>query len=143
MWFLFALFSTGLRYHESFYKSSFAVTMQSPKNSDSGHRDGLHGINYMIANGRFSPYQIIFSAGHLVLSPSMTIGYIGLRYIEPSSLTNSKFFGAVTVLLLFIFLTSPFQLEYWQSSFRPISGIAILEKGRKSRRSSGLILTPF
>ncbi|NMA91492.1 MAG: EamA family transporter [Firmicutes bacterium] len=143
MWFLFALFSTlawGIA--DLFYKKS---SIRSDRYSHLkivitvGTVMGLHGIGYMIANGlSFSPYQIIW---YLPVSScyilSMTIGYIGLRYIElsiSSPVQNSS--GAVTVLLLFIFFN--------QSLGRlgilaiiiisaGVLGIAILEKRKEEQ----------
>lgn len=110
MWFLFALL-TSLAWGSAdlFYK----------KGSDSkdkyshikivimvGLVMGIHGFFYMISNDiTFSPFQIVrylpVSALYIL---SMTIGYIGLRYIElsiSSPVQNSS--GAITALLCFIF----------------------------------------
>lgn len=67
---------------------------------------GIHGLWYMLTNHiNFSPYQMIrYLPVSLCYILSMTIGYIGLRYIElsiSSPVQNSS--GAVTALLLFIF----------------------------------------
>lgn len=112
MWFIFALI-TALAWGgaDLFYK----------KGSDSSDRYshlkivimvglvmGLHAVSYMLIQGiRFDPADMLrylpVSALYIL---SMTIGYIGLRYIElsiSSPVQNSS--GAVTTILLFIFFT--------------------------------------
>ncbi|WP_410771263.1 EamA family transporter [Fontibacillus sp. BL9] len=112
MWFVFALltaFAWGGA--DLFYK----------KGSDSNDRFshikivimvglvmGIHGISYMLIQGiSFDPADMFrylpVSALYIL---SMTIGYIGLRYIElsiASPVQNSS--GAVTTILLFLFFT--------------------------------------
>lgn len=67
---------------------------------------GLHGTVYMLIKGiAFDPFDMVryFPVSALYIL-SMTIGYIGLRYIElsiASPVQNSS--GAVTAILLFIF----------------------------------------
>lgn len=67
---------------------------------------GIHGLYYMISNGiTFNPIHIIhyFPVSALYIL-SMTIGYIGLRYIElsiSSPVQNSS--GAITAILCFVF----------------------------------------
>lgn len=86
---------------------------------------GIHATLYMIVKGFvFDPIYIIkylpVSALYIL---SMTIGYIGLRYIELSiaaPVQNSA--GAVTAILLFIFF--PRQL-----SFFDIAGVIIVTFG--------------
>lgn len=112
MWFLFALL-TALAWGSAdlFYK----------KGSDSNDRFshikivifvgfvmGIHALMYMLTKGiDFDPFEMIrylpVSALYIL---SMTIGYIGLRYMElsiASPVQNSS--GAVTAVLLFIFFT--------------------------------------
>ena len=138
MWFIFALL-TSLAWGTAdlFYK----------KGSDSNDRlshikivimvgfvMGIHGFWYMITNQiAFSPIQIIryFPVSFLYIL-SMTIGYIGLRYIElsiSSPVQNSS--GAVTTILLFLF----FKQELGYLSIigiiiicTGVFGIALLEK---------------
>lgn len=112
MWFIFALI-TALAWGgaDLFYK----------KGSDSSDRFshlkivimvglvmGLHAVSYMLIRGiQFDPADMLRYlpvSGLYILS--MTIGYIGLRYIElsiSSPVQNSS--GAVTTILLFIFFT--------------------------------------
>ena len=67
---------------------------------------GIHGIAYMLINKiQFDPMNLIlyFPVSFLYIL-SMTIGYLGLRYIElsiSSPIQNSS--GAVTAILIFIF----------------------------------------
>jgi drug/metabolite transporter (DMT)-like permease len=67
---------------------------------------GIHGFWYIFSNHLdFSPVQIIrYFPVSLFYILSMTLGYIGLRYIElsiSSPVQNSS--GAITAMLLFIF----------------------------------------
>ncbi len=110
MWFIFALLTTlAWGSADLFYK----------KGSDSsdkfshikivimvGFVMGVHGLWYMLSNDlSFSPFQMIrYFPVSLCYILSMTIGYIGLRYIElsiSSPIQNSS--GAITAILLFIF----------------------------------------
>lgn len=138
MWFLFALL-TALAWGgaDLFYK----------KGSDSNDRFshikivimvglvmGIHATAYMYIQGlSFDPIDLIryFPVSALYIL-SMTIGYIGLRYIElsiASPVQNSS--GAVTAILLFIFFTHDLSIiEILGMSIITCSviGIAILEK---------------
>lgn len=86
---------------------------------------GIHAVSYMTIKGIvFDPFDMIrylpVSALYIL---SMTIGFIGLRYIELSiaaPVQNSS--GAVTAILLFIFF--PREL-----SFLDIAGVAIVTIG--------------
>ncbi|SMF92065.1 Uncharacterized membrane protein [Paenibacillus uliginis N3/975] len=148
MWFLFALltaFAWGGA--DLFYK----------KGSDSNDRFshikivimvglvmGIHATAYMLIQGiNFDPTDMIryFPVSALYIL-SMTIGYIGLRYIElsiASPVQNSS--GAITAILLFIFFTHELNiieiLGVTIVTFGVI-GIAILEKNseRESLRIS-------
>lgn len=148
MWFLFALltaFAWGGA--DLFYK----------KGSDSNDRFshikivimvglvmGIHATAYMLIQGiSFDPTDMIryFPVSALYIL-SMTIGYIGLRYIElsiASPVQNSS--GAITAILLFIFFTHELNiieiLGVTIVTFGVI-GIAILEKNleRESLRIS-------
>ncbi|MGM1046476.1 MAG: EamA family transporter [Bacillota bacterium] len=148
MWFLFALltaFAWGGA--DLFYK----------KGSDSNDRFshikivimvglvmGIHATSYMLIQGiNFDPTDMIryFPVSALYIL-SMTIGYIGLRYIElsiASPVQNSS--GAITAILLFIFFTHELNiieiLGVTIVTFGVI-GIAILEKNseRESLRIS-------
>lgn len=86
---------------------------------------GIHAMAYMLIKGiTFDPTDLIrylpVSALYIL---SMTIGYIGLRYIElsiASPVQNSS--GAVTAILLFIFFTHELGIV-------EILGIAIITLG--------------
>ncbi|MFD1705670.1 EamA family transporter [Siminovitchia sediminis] len=129
MWFIFSLL-TALSWGAAnlFYK----------KGSDSNDRYshlkivtmvglvmGIHAILYMAVKGiSFDPFDMIryFPVSFMYIL-SMTIGYIGLRYIELSiaaPVQNSS--GAVSAVLLFIFF--PREL-----SMVEISGVVIVTAG--------------
>lgn len=112
MWFLFALltaFAWGAA--DLFYKKG-----SEPEDRYShikivimvGLVMGIHGFSYMLIQGiDFQPLDMVrylpVSALYIL---SMTLGYIGLRYMElsiASPVQNSS--GAVTTILLFIFFT--------------------------------------
>lgn len=138
MWFIFALL-TAMAWGgaDLFYK----------KGSDSSDRYshikivimvglvmGVHAVAYMLLKGiAFDPADMIrylpVSALYIL---SMTIGYIGLRYIElsiASPVQNSS--GAVTTILLFLFFTHSLgALEIIGITIitAGVVGIAILEK---------------
>lgn len=86
---------------------------------------GIHAVLYMLIKGvSFDPFDMVryfpVSAMYIL---SMTIGYIGLRYIELSiaaPVQNSS--GAVSALLLFIFFPR-------EMSFIEISGIIVVTVG--------------
>ncbi|GIN94459.1 hypothetical protein J6TS1_03290 [Siminovitchia terrae] len=86
---------------------------------------GIHAVLYMLVKGvSFDPFDMIryfpVSAMYIL---SMTIGYIGLRYIELSiaaPVQNSS--GAVSAILLFIFFPR-------EMSFIEISGIVFVTVG--------------
>ncbi len=86
---------------------------------------GIHAVLYMLVKGvSFDPFDMIryfpVSAMYIL---SMTIGYIGLRYIELSiaaPVQNSS--GAVSAILLFIFFPR-------EMSFIEISGIVFVTFG--------------
>ncbi len=110
MWFIFALITTfAWGSADLFYKKG------SNPNDKLSHIKivimvglvmGLHGFYYMVTNHiSFSPFQMVryFPVSFFYIL-SMTIGYIGLRYIElsiSSPIQNSS--GAVTAVLLMIF----------------------------------------
>ena len=110
MWFLFALLTTlAWGCADLFYKKG-----SDPEDKFShvkivimvGLIMGIHGLWYMFTNNiHFSPFQLIhYFPVSLCYILSMTIGYIGLRYIElsiSSPIQNSS--GAITAILLFIF----------------------------------------
>lgn len=138
MWFIFALL-TAMAWGgaDLFYK----------KGSDSSDRFshikivimvglvmGVHAVSYMLLKGiAFDPADMIrylpVSALYIL---SMTIGYIGLRYIElsiASPVQNSS--GAVTTILLFLFFTHRLgALEIIGITIitAGVVGIAVLEK---------------
>lgn len=110
MWFLFALLTTiAWGGADLFYKRG------SDPNDKFSHLKivimvglvmGLHAIAYMsIKNLSFDPMDLVrYLPVSVLYILSMTIGYIGLRYIElsiASPVQNSS--GAVTAILLFIF----------------------------------------
>ncbi len=86
---------------------------------------GIHAVLYMLIKGvSFDPFDMVryfpVSAMYIL---SMTIGYIGLRYIELSiaaPVQNSS--GAVSALLLFIFFPR-------EMSLIEISGIIVVTVG--------------
>lgn len=95
---------------------------------------GLHATVYMLIKGIiFDPFDMIkylpVSALYIL---SMTIGYIGLRYIElsiASPIQNSS--GAVTAILLFVFFTHELGIvEVLGIAIITVGviGIAVLEK---------------
>lgn len=95
---------------------------------------GLHATVYMLIKGIiFDPFYMIkylpVSALYIL---SMTIGYIGLRYIElsiASPIQNSS--GAVTAILLFVFFTHELGIvEVLGIAIITVGviGIAVLEK---------------
>ncbi|HHY72081.1 MAG TPA: EamA family transporter [Bacillus bacterium] len=129
MWFIFSLL-TALAWGSAdlFYKKG--------SNSDDKYSHlkivtivglvmGLHGTAYMLLKGiAFDPFDMVRYlpvSGLYILS--MTIGYIGLRYIElsiASPVQNSS--GAVTAILLFIFFPQDL-------GFIDVAGIAIITFG--------------
>lgn len=86
---------------------------------------GIHAVLYMSIKGiSFDPFDMIryFPVSFMYIL-SMTIGYIGLRYIELSiaaPVQNSS--GAVSAVLLFIFFPR-------EMSFMEISGIIVVTAG--------------
>ena len=129
MWFIFSLL-TALAWGgaDLFYKKG------SDSNDKYSHLKivtmvglvmGIHATSYMIINGiNFNPYDMVrylpVSALYIL---SMTLGYIGLRYIElsiASPVQNSS--GAVTAILLFIFFPQDL-------GFLDITGITIITLG--------------
>lgn len=152
MWFLFALL-TSLAWGSAdlFYKKGSDI-----KDKYSyikivimvGLVMGIHGFFYMITKDiTFSPFQMVrylpVSALYIL---SMTIGYIGLRYIElsiSSPVQNSS--GAITALLSFIFFRESLG---WISILgiliisTGILTISIVEKVEESK-NSGLINKEF
>ncbi len=110
MWFLFALLTTfAWGTADLFYKKG------SDSNDKYSHIKivimvglvmGIHGLWYMLSNDlQFSFFQLVrYFPVSLCYILSMTIGYVGLRYIElsiSSPIQNSS--GVVTAILLFIF----------------------------------------
>ncbi len=110
MWFLFALLTTfAWGTADLFYKKG------SDSNDKYSHIKivimvglvmGIHGFWYMLSNDlQFSLFQLVrYFPVSLCYILSMTIGYVGLRYIElsiSSPIQNSS--GVVTAILLFIF----------------------------------------
>lgn len=95
---------------------------------------GIHGVSYMLIKGiAFDPFDMLryFPVSALYII-SMTIGYIGLRYIElsiSSPVQNSS--GAITAILLYIFFTHSLgvlQIVGIAVVTTGVIGIAILEK---------------
>ncbi|BFH62939.1 EamA family transporter [Paenibacillus azoreducens] len=143
MWFMFALltaFAWGGA--DLFYK----------KGSDSDDRFshikivimvglvmGIHATVYMLVKGiSFDPIDLLrYSPVSALYILSMTIGYIGLRYMElsiASPVQNSS--GAVTSILLFIFFTHKLGVvEVLGVTIITLGviGIAILEKAAEQR----------
>ncbi len=111
MWFIFALISViSWGTADLFYKMG-----TDPEDKYShlkivimvGLVMGIHGFGYIIYNGiSYNPINMIrYIPVTSMYILSMTIGYVGLRYIElsiSSPLGNSS--GAVAALLTFIFL---------------------------------------
>lgn len=111
MWFIFALISVvSWGVADLFYKMG-----TDPKDQYShlkivvmvGFVMGIHAISYILYNGiAYNPINIlIYIPVTSMYILSMTIGYMGLRYIElsiASPLGNSS--GAVAAILTFIFL---------------------------------------
>ncbi|MGI6751647.1 MAG: EamA family transporter [Anaerovoracaceae bacterium] len=129
MWFIFGIISTlAWGSADLFYK----------KGSDSrdslshlkivvavGFAMGIHGTVYMLVNDlTFDPFQLIW---YLPVSSmyilSMTIGYVGLRYMElsiASPVQNGS--GAITAILCYIFF--PHQLLFVE-----VGGIVLVTGG--------------
>lgn len=129
MWFLFALI-TALAWGAAdlFYKKgSDSDDSQSHLKIVTivGFVMGIHATAYMLLKGlTFHPSDMLLylpvSALYIL---SMTIGYIGLRYMElsiASPVQNSS--GAVTAILLFIFFTH-------QLTFTEVAGILAVTIG--------------
>lgn len=129
MWFLFALLTTvAWGAADLFYKKG------SDRNDRYSHLKivimvgfvmGLHATIYMLVKDiTFDPFDMVrylpVSSMYIL---SMTIGYIGLRYLElsiASPVQNSS--GAVTAILLFIFFTH-------ELSILEVAGIVIITIG--------------
>lgn len=95
---------------------------------------GIHAVSYMLIKGvAFDPFDMIryFPVSALYIL-SMTIGYVGLRYIELSiaaPVQNSS--GAVSAVLLFIFF--PREMSFLNifgiiTVTTGVIGLAVLEK---------------
>lgn len=100
---------------------------------------GIHAVGYMIVEGiSFHPLSMItylpVSSMYIL---SMTLGYVGLRYIElsvASPVQNSS--GAITVILLYIFFThelSALQTVALVLVLGGVIGIALIEKKQEHR----------
>lgn len=95
---------------------------------------GIHATAYLFIKGiNFDPIDLVrYLPVSTLYILSMTIGYIGLRYMElsiASPVQNSS--GAVTAILLFIFFTHELSIvEILGITFitAGVIGIAILEK---------------
>lgn len=129
MWFIFGIISTlAWGSADLFYKKG-----SDSKDSLShlkivvavGFAMGIHGMAYMIINDlTFDPFQMIrylpVSSMYIL---SMTIGYIGLRYMElsiASPVQNGS--GAITAILCYIFF--PHELHFFE-----VSGIILVTVG--------------
>ncbi|MNH87873.1 EamA-like transporter family protein [compost metagenome] len=138
MWFLFALltaltwggadlfYKKGSDSHDPFSHIKIVIMV--------GLVMGIHATAYMFIQGlNFNPIDLVryFPVSALYIL-SMTIGYIGLRYMElslASPVQNSS--GAVTAILLFIFFTHDLSIiEILGVAIITcgVIGIAILEK---------------
>lgn len=109
---------------------------------------GIHATAYLFIKGiHFDPFDLVrylpVSALYIL---SMTIGYIGLRYMElsiASPVQNSS--GAVTAILLFMFFTHELSIiEIFGVTMitAGVIGIAILEK-RAEREALQITSTPI
>jgi len=129
MWFIFSIF-TAISWGAAnlFYKKGSDTEDKSSHLkivTMVGFMMGLHAFSYLFIKGiDFDPFDMIrylpVSAMYIL---SMTIGYIGLRYIELSiaaPVQNSS--GAVSAILLFIFFPR-------DMSILDISGIIIVTLG--------------
>lgn len=150
MWFLFALFSTlAWGAADLFYKKG------SNSNDKLSHVKivimvgfvmGIHGLFYLYINSiNFSLYKIIlYLPVSICYILSMTIGYVGLRYIElsiSSPVQNSS--GAITALLLFAFFKQDVGLIGILAILiisTGIFGIAVLEKGKEERKLNQVMI---
>ena len=154
MWFIFALLTTlAWGSADLFYKKG-----SDPEDKFShvkivimvGLIMGIHGLWYMFTNNiHFSPFQLIhYFPVSLCYILSMTIGYIGLRYIElsiSSPIQNSS--GAITAILLFIFFK---QNLGWLEILAIIIistgvfALALLEKKKENKElaSKGVTIDP-
>jgi drug/metabolite transporter (DMT)-like permease len=142
MWFLFALLTTlSWGAADLFYKKG------SDSNDPYSHLKivimvglvmGIHATAYMLIKGlSFDPFDLVkylpVSALYIL---SMTIGYIGLRYIElsiASPVQNSS--GALTAILLFIFFPqdlSALDIAGVIVVTTGVIGLAILEKKQQT-----------
>lgn len=129
MWFIFALLTTlSWAFADLFYKKG---AKEEDKSSHIktvimvGLVMGIHGFGYMLMNNiQFSVFDIVryFPVSFLYIL-SMTLGYVGLRYIElsiSSPVQNSS--GAVTAILIYLVFTH-------HLSWLEIFGIAIITFG--------------
>ena len=112
MWLLFALLTTfSWAFADLFYKKGAEPTDKTSHIKTVimvGLVMGVHAFVYMIINNiHFSPVRLItYSPVSFMYILSMTVGYIGLRYIElsiSSPVQNSS--GMVTAILVFIFFS--------------------------------------
>ncbi|MFF2446997.1 EamA family transporter [Neobacillus sp. NPDC058068] len=148
MWFVFSLLTTfAWGWADLFYKKG------TDSNDKFSHLKivimvglvmGLHATAYLFIKGlAFNPIDLVkylpVSAFYIL---SMTVGYIGLRYIElsiASPVQNSS--GAITAILLFIFFPHELGIVH-------IAGVAIITAGvlglailEKKAESAALKLT--
>lgn len=110
MWLIFAIITTlSWAFSDLFYKKGAVPSDKTSHLKTAimvGLVMGLHGFLYMFINEvAFSPkYLITYFPVSFMYILSMTIGYLGLRYIElsiSSPIQNSS--GVVTAILIFIF----------------------------------------
>ena len=110
MWLLFAIITTlSWAFSDLFYKKGAAPSDKTSHLKTAimvGLVMGLHGFFYMVIKDvEFSPlYLVTYFPVSFMYILSMTIGYLGLRYIElsiSSPIQNSS--GVVSALLIFFF----------------------------------------
>lgn len=110
MWFVFAIITTlSWAFSDLFYKKGAVPSDKTSHLKTAimvGLVMGLHGFLYMfLKEVPFSPkYLITYFPVSFMYILSMTVGYLGLRYIElsiSSPIQNSS--GVVTAILIFIF----------------------------------------
>lgn len=138
MWLVFALITTiAWGAADLFYKKGAEPTDRYSHLKTSimvGIVMGLHALAYMLINRiSFDPFNLIlyFPVSFLYIL-SMTVGYLGLRYIElsiSSPIQNSS--GAVTAILIFLFFGTRISVLETSSIViitLGILGLAILER---------------
>ncbi|NLN66015.1 MAG: EamA family transporter [Clostridiaceae bacterium] len=148
MWLVFALLTTfSWAFADLFYKKG-AVSDDKVSHIKTvimvGLVMGIHGFGYMLVKGiAFSPVSLIvyFPVSFMYIL-SMTIGYLGLRYIElsiSSPVQNSS--GAVTAILLYVVFAHSLSYLEITAIITITLGIVALAAVEKHDKNRTLILS--